>query len=162
MRNRAGNWRGPAALFAAWALHDVEEAVMFPSTCEALAQRTGIGALRIDRRQSWIAVGLMGMIIAAACARGRATDGRSGFYRAIVAGLEGHVATHLAASAAQRSYTAGVVTALPVMHPGAAFARRELQRAGTPLRARDSLFGAAILIPAALACHALARLVPRA
>ncbi|MBK0418253.1 HXXEE domain-containing protein [Leucobacter sp. CSA1] len=152
--------RGPAALLIAWALHDVEEAVMFPSTCERLAERTGLPWPRMDGRQSWVAVGLMGTLVAFACRRRHRTGGRSRLYRAVTAGLEGHVATHLLASAAQRSYTAGVATAFPVMLPGALVARHELRRAGIPLRTRDSLLGAAILIPAALACHALARLTP--
>lgn len=132
---------------------------MFPATCERLAERTGLPRLRMDVRQSWIAVGLMGALVAFACRLGHRTAGRSRLYRAVTAGLEGHVATHLLASAVQRSYTAGVATALPVMLPGALLARHELRRAGIPLRTRDSLLGAAILIPAALACQVLARLV---
>lgn len=119
--------RGPAHLFIAWAVHDVEEAVAFPSTCDALADRTGVEALRMDQRQSWLAVGLMGCVVALACRRGAASNGHSRFYRSMVAGLHGHVGTHLLASVPQRRYTAGVVTALPVMLPGAESARREFR-----------------------------------
>ncbi|GAB2568169.1 hypothetical protein GCM10027033_25800 [Leucobacter ruminantium] len=82
-------------------------------------------------------------------------------YRATVAGLHAHVATHLLASLLQRSYTAGVATALPVMLPGAESARREIRDSGRPLRTRDYLAGAALLIPAALACQVLARVLIR-
>jgi hypothetical protein len=150
---------GPAKLFAAWLIHDVEEAITFPATCDRLADQTGIERLRMDQRQSWVAVGLMGAIVALACHAGAKTEGRSKSYRAVVAGLEGHVATHLVASAIQRRYTAGVLTAVPVMLPGAAAARRELRDAGSLLTPRDYLRGAAILLPAALACQALARLL---
>lgn len=153
--------RGPALLFAAWALHDVEEALAFPATADRLAMRLNTPQLRLTPAQSWTAVGLMGVLVGSACAFGARTDGRSAFYRAVVAGLEAHVATHLAASAVQRGYTAGVATAVPVMLPGALAARRELARAGHRLTPRDTARGAAILLPAALACHGAARWICR-
>lgn len=153
--------RGPAHLFIAWAVHDVEEAVAFPSTCEVLADRTGIEALRMDQRQSWLAVGLMGVVVALACRRGAVSNGRSRFYRAMVAGLHAHVGTHLLASVLQRRYTAGVLTALPVMLPGAESARREIRDSGRPLRGDDYAVGAALLVPAALVCQFLARVLIR-
>ncbi|GAA1566462.1 hypothetical protein [Leucobacter aridicollis] len=99
---RAENVRGPLALFATWALHDVEEALAFPATCD----------------------------------------------------------THIAASLAQRRYTAGAATAVPIMLPGAVAARRELKGAGEPLRSPDYARGTAILLPAALLSQALARILP--
>lgn len=152
------NLRGPAFLFAAWAVHDIEEALTFPAACSDVADRTGIEYLRISKRQSWTAIGIMGVIIGAACWRGYRTGGLSRMYRATVAGLEAHVYTHLAASIAQRGYTPGVVTAVPVMLPGAIAARRELQRSDTPLRTQDFIMGASPLIPSAIISHALARL----
>lgn len=133
----------------------------FPSTCDVLADRTGIEALRMDQRQSWLAVGLMGIVVALACRRGVVSNGHSRFYRAMVAGLQAHVGTHLLASVLQRRYTAGVLTALPVMLPGAESARRELRDSGRPLRAEDYAVGAALLIPAALVCQFLARVLIR-
>lgn len=153
--------RGPAHLFVAWAIHDIEEAMAFPSTCDSLADETGVEALRLNQRQSWLAVGLMGIVVAFACHRGKTSHLRSGFYRAMVAGLQGHVATHLLASLVQRRYTAGVATALPVMLPGAESARREIRDSGEPLRSKDYAAGAALLIPAALICHILARILIR-
>ncbi|MFC6356322.1 HXXEE domain-containing protein [Luethyella okanaganae] len=155
------NARGPAHLFVAWAIHDVEEAMAFPSTCDSLADTTGIEALRLDQRQSWLAVGLMGTIVALACRRGKTSNVRSRFYRAMVAGLHAHVGTHLLASLLQRRYTAGVATALPVMLPGAESALREIRDSGEPLRAKDYVAGAALLVPAALACQLLARVLIR-
>ena len=153
---------GPIALVTAWAIHDIEEAIAFPATCEAIATRTEIDALRIDTRQSWLAVGLMGGLVAAVGVHGRRTQGRSRWYRAMVAGLEAHVGVHLAQSLALRGYTAGVVTAPLVMLPGARIARRELAREGIRLGVGDAVRGAALLLPAALACHILARrLAPR-
>lgn len=149
---------GPALLLTAWALHDVEEALAFPSTCDALADRTNIEFLRIGKRESWAAVGLMGIFVTAVCWRGLRTGGRSSMYRATLAGLEAHVYSHLAASALQRRYTAGVATALPIMLPGAIGARRELRHAGAPLRIRNYLLGACLLVPGAVICQVLARL----
>ncbi|MGO1592321.1 MAG: HXXEE domain-containing protein [Ancrocorticia sp.] len=151
--------KGPATLLIAWIVHDVEEAITFPATCEKLAQRTGIGALRMDHRQSWLAVGLMGVLVSFGCRSGRKAAGGSALYRAVVAGLEGHVATHLLASAAQRGYTAGAVSAVLVMWPGAFLARRELDRQGFALNSGDYARGAALLVPSAALSHVLARLV---
>ncbi|WP_428844218.1 HXXEE domain-containing protein [Brevibacterium celere] len=145
------------ALFSAWVIHDIEEALAFPAMCERLAGRTGVDALRMTAPQSWAAVTMMGGLVAAACLRGAQIGGRSTVYRALVAGLEGHVATHLGASILQRGYTAGVATALPVMLPGALVARRELEREGRALQLRDSVNGVAMLLPAAVGCHVIAR-----
>lgn len=157
------SWKGPTALFAAWIVHDIEEAFAFPASCDRLVDRTGIEQLRITPQQSWTAVGLMGILVAVAvaCGRGVRSTGKSAIYRAVVAGLEAHVVTHLGASAAQRGYTAGVATALPIMLPGALIARRELQRDGCELRFRDTVNGVAILLPAALVCQMVARLIRR-
>lgn len=155
------SWKGPAVLFAAWVIHDLEEALAFPATCDRLADRSGLEPLRITQRQSWIAVGLMGTVVAVACGRGVHSAGKSAMYRAVVAGLEAHVVTHLGVSAAQRGYTAGVATALPIKLPGALVARRELQRHGCELRFRDTVHGVALLLPAALICQGAARLIRR-
>lgn len=149
--------RGPLALGIAWALHDIEEGVAFPGTARRLAEATGVEGLRIDSRGSWIAVGAMGALVAFACIRGVRTRGRSPLYRAVVAGLEAHVWSHLAASVVLRGYSAGVVTALPVMLPGALLARRDLRAGGVPLRAADYARGAGVLVPAAILCQVLGR-----
>lgn len=104
-------WKGPVSLLLAWALHDIEEALAFPSEWDHLANCTGIEQLRMSSRQSWTAVGLMGILVSVSCARGIHTRGGSLLYRAVVAGLEAHVLTHLGASIIQRRYTAGVATA---------------------------------------------------
>lgn len=153
--------RGPALLFIAWVIHDLEEAVAFPSTCDALAEATGIQVFRLDQRQSWLAVGLMGILVALICYRGKASNTRSRLYRAMTAGLHAHVGTHLLASLLQRKYTAGVATALPIMLPGTQSARREIRDLGEPLRTKDYLAGAALLVPAALACQVLSRVLIR-
>lgn len=152
------SWKGPTALFTAWIIHGIEEAFAFPASCDRLVDRTGVEQLRITPQQSWIAVELMGILVAVACGR---AAGKSAMFRAVVAGLEAHVVTHLGASVAQRGYTAGVATALPIMLPGALMARRELQRDGCELRFRDTVNGVALLLPAALVCQGAARLIRR-
>ena len=82
-------------------------------------------------------------------------------YRAVLAGLEGHVYTHLASSLAQRRYTAGVATALPIMLPGTIVARRELHQTHVPLQIRDFIRGAFFLLPSAVISQILARIIPR-
>ncbi|WP_217134693.1 HXXEE domain-containing protein [Leucobacter chinensis] len=152
---------GPTVLFAAWAIHDVEEALAFPATCDDLADRTNIDSVRIDKHQSWAAVAIMAVIVTAACWRGQKTGGRSSMYRAALAGLEAHVYTHLAASASLRRYTAGVATALPIMLPGALIARKELDRRGHPLHMGDVVRGVCLLIPSAIVSQLMARKIRR-
>jgi len=153
--------RGPWVLGGAWVLHDIEEALTFPAGVErasrALTATVGTPAWRMSPRQSWAAVGLMGVLVGTAVGRGVATQGRSALYRAVTAGLLAHVGTHVAASAAARGYTPGVATAVPIMGAGALYASRECAAHGEPLTRRDYARGAAVLIPAALVCHALAR-----
>lgn len=150
--------RGPAVLFAAWALHDAEEALTFPATAGYLADLTGIDALRMTAKQSVAAIGLVGVVLAAAGVRGARTRGASRLYRSAVAGLEGHVFTHLLSAAVARRYTSGVLTALPIMWPGAAFARRELAELGRPLTAADWRFGPPTVGVVAVAAHILVRI----
>src|SRR5699024_12384515 len=122
--------RGPGVLFASWELHDIEEALTFPSTTEHLAELTGIDALRMNTKQSVAAIGLVGAVLACAGVRGAKTHGTSPLYRYAGAGLEGHVVTHLMASGLLRGYTAGAITAVAGMWPGAASGPRAGTAAG--------------------------------
>ena len=149
--------RGPGVLFASWVLHDIEEALAFPSTTEHLAELTGIDALRMNTKQSAAAIGLVGAVLACAGVRGAKTHGASPLYRYAVAGLEGHVFTHLMASVLLRRYTAGAITAVPVMWPGAAFARRELAAAGRPLDSAEWRYGGMVMAAVALSAHCAVR-----
>jgi hypothetical protein len=104
----------------------------------------------------------MGVLVATTCRRGIRTDGDSKLFRAVSAGLEAHVATHILASVAQKRYTAGLVTAPLVMLPGARMVRAALRCQGRPLRLGDTARGAVLLVGAALLSHLIARvLVPR-
>lgn len=53
------------------------------------------------------------------------------------------------------------VTALPVMLPGTLIARRELERNGDCLKFHDTVYGVALLLPAAVTCQLVARLIPQ-
>ena len=150
--------RGPIVLFAAWALHDAEETLTFPASADYVADLTGIDALRMTTKQSVSAIGLVGAALAAAGIRGARTRGDSRFYRSSVAGLEAPVFTHLLSAAVARRYTSGVLTAVPIMWPGAAYARRELAALGKPLTAADWRYGAPTMGAVALAAHVLVRI----
>ena len=52
-------------LFAAWALHDAEEALTFPATADYIADLTGIDAVRMSTKQSVAAIGVVGAGLAA-------------------------------------------------------------------------------------------------
>lgn len=148
-------------LFAAWAIHDLEELIAFPATASRLADETGADWLRISGRQSAVAIGLMGALVGTACVRGAVTNGRSRFYRRTLAGLDLHVWSHVLASVVLRGYTAGAITAVPVMLPGARIAERELAASGHTLSRADRAAGTPMMVIAALACHGVARAVVR-
>ena len=147
------------ALFAAWLVHDVEEAFTFPATSRLLAARLGTDRVVVSPAQSVLAIALMGVLVGAACVRGARTHGKSRLYRAVLAGLEAHVVTHIATSISFKSYTAGLITAPLVMLPGARVARAELRRGGSPLLPPDTAQGGALLFAAAIVSHLISHLV---
>jgi len=146
-------------LFIAWLIHDAEEALTFPATSRLVAAKLGSSRISVTTAQSVIAIALVGLLVAGACAQGSRSNGESRLYRAVLAGLEAHVATHVLASVALKQYTAGLVTAPLIMLPGARISRDALRRSGRPLAARDTARGAALMFSAALASHSIARLV---
>jgi hypothetical protein len=149
--------RAALSLFGAWLVHDVEEVFTFPATSRLLAERVGTTKLLVTPAQSAVAIALMGALVATACHSGIRTNGDSKLFRAVSAGLEAHVATHILASVSQKRYTAGLVTAPLVMLPGARVVRAALRRRGQPLRFGDTAQGAALLMGAALLSHLVAR-----
>ncbi|WP_166791757.1 HXXEE domain-containing protein [Cryobacterium sp. Hh14] len=147
------------ALFAAWLVHDVEEVFTFPATSRLLAARLGRDRVVVSPTQSVLAIALMGVLVGVACVRGTRSQGKSRLYRAVLAGLEAHVVTHIATSISFKSYTAGLITAPLVMFPGARVARAQLRRSGSPLLPSDTARGGALLFAAALGSHVISRIV---
>ncbi|MFE9309684.1 HXXEE domain-containing protein [Streptomyces sp. NPDC006706] len=163
---------GPAVTFgllAAWVLHDVEELAAVPGW-----QRRGVPVLRerfpgvpeavwrrlgsVDAREFAVAVGMMGAIVAAASASGRATGGRSEFYQTALNAFGLHGLVHLAQAAAVRGYTPGSATSPVLVVPFTLWARARLRRAGVlrPTRPRDLVLGLGLAGVATVASHAAA------
>lgn len=147
------------SLFITWLVHDAEEALMFPATSRIIAARLGSSRFLVTPAQSVIAIALMGLLVAAACRQGSRTNGESRLYRAVLAGLEAHVATHVLAALVFKRYTAGLITAPLVMLPGARISRAAVRRCGRPLAAGDTARGALLMFGAALASHLIARVI---
>ncbi|MFI9603852.1 HXXEE domain-containing protein [Streptomyces sp. NPDC052043] len=164
---------GPAVTFgllAAWALHDVEElAAMrawlrrgapvlrerFPAVPEAVWRRLG----SVDAREFAVAVAVMGTIVAAASATGRASGGRSAVYQMALNAFGLHGLVHLAQAAAVRGCTPGSATSPVLVVPFTLWARARLRRAGVlrPTRPRDLVLGLGLAGAATVASHAVAR-----
>lgn len=103
-------------LFAAWAVHDLEEVATV-----ARWSRTRVPVLRerhpgvpdrvwrsmegVNGREFATAVAVMGLIVAAASADGYRTGGRSAFYQTSLNGFGLHGLVHVAQAAATRGYT---------------------------------------------------------
>ncbi|OQS14780.1 hypothetical protein B0T36_11915 [Nocardia donostiensis] len=126
-------------LFGAWLVNDAEEwFTMGPWSRNRAEGGAKPGWLPVPpwlRRgvsdeHAHIAIGLVGVVMAAAAADGVRTDGRSPFFQSVVTAFGLHGFAHLALSAAARGYTPGVVTAPTVVIPYYWWARRELGRAG--------------------------------
>ncbi|MFD3696178.1 HXXEE domain-containing protein [Streptomyces sp. NPDC058646] len=157
-------------LLAAWAVHDLEEVATMPRW-----SRTRVPVLRerhpgvpdrlwrpmesVDGRAFATAVGLMGLVVAAASADGHRTGGRSAFYQSALTGFGLHGLVHLGQAAATRGYTPGAVTSPLVVVPFTLWARGRLRRAGVlrPTRPRDAVQGLALAAVATAAAHAAAR-----
>jgi type IV secretory pathway VirB2 component (pilin) len=157
-----------AALFLAWTIHDLEEAVTMSATSERIATQLEqtqwppavalATQVRTTVKEAALAILLMGTLVAGAAAHGAATDGRSKFFQYVLAGLHGHVYTHIAASLRLRGYSAGVVTAIAVMLPYSLHARRVLRTKGSLIEGPyPYVLGGVLLLPATFACHTLAR-----
>lgn len=161
-------------LLAAWAVHDLEEVATM-----ARWSRTRVPVLRerhprvpdrlwqrleaVDGREFATAVGVMGVVVAAASVDGLRTGGRSGFYQGALTGFGLHGLVHLGQAAATRGYTPGVVTSPLVVVPFTLWARGRLRRAGVlrPARARDAVTGLALAGAATAAAHAVSRRILR-
>ncbi|MEV5605905.1 HXXEE domain-containing protein [Streptomyces sp. NPDC052299] len=159
-------------LLAAWAANDLEEIATMAGW-----HRTARPRLR--KRLPWVpdrvwdraapsqrevnaAIGLMGVLIAAAAADGARTGGRSPFFRTVLAGFGLHGVVHLAQSAAYGGYTPGVATSPTVVIPYSLWALRRLRAADIPVGgARDAALGLALLPAAVAGAHAAARVLTR-
>ncbi|MEV1114791.1 HXXEE domain-containing protein [Actinosynnema sp. NPDC049800] len=112
-------------LLAAWVVHDLEElATMARWTRERKHVPTTTTA------EAAIAIGVVGVVIAAAAADGARTCGRSKFFQSALTGFGLHAVVHVASSAVCRGYTPGVLTAPTVVAPFSWWALRRLRRAG--------------------------------
>ncbi|AOR36229.1 hypothetical protein BFF78_38875 [Streptomyces fodineus] len=161
-------------LLAAWALHDTEEVVMVPRWV-----RTHVPELRerfprvpetvwrrlesVDAREFGTAVAAMAVVLAAACADGHRTGGRSAVYQTALNAFGLHGLVHLTQAAAMRGYTPGSVTTPLVVLPFPLWARGRLRRSGVlrPTRPRDLAQGLAFAAVAAVGTHTLAQGVLR-
>jgi hypothetical protein len=163
MRGNRATWVG-AGLFAAWALHDLEELMTAPANSRELAARAPAWLPIPDdvRREGFSAehfrtgVGIMAVLMAAAAADGARTKGRSPFFQLILDGFGLHGLGHLASAALARRYTFGVATAPVIVIPYWLWARRELARDGVRLEPVSPK--AALALPSVLiGVHALTR-----
>jgi hypothetical protein len=101
-----------------------------------------------------VAIGLVGLVMAAASVAGARSGGRSAFYRAMLAGFGWHAVTHVAPAAALRSYTPGLVTTPLVVVPFSLWAAGVTGGASRP--PASSL---ALLPPVLLAAYGAAHLL---
>ncbi|MFL1426511.1 MULTISPECIES: HXXEE domain-containing protein [unclassified Nocardiopsis] len=158
-------------LLAAWVVHDLEELAAIPGWSRRARPR-------LRRELPWVpervwdrldvspahnatAIGLMGLVVAAAAADGARTGGRSGFYQTVLLGFGLHAVTHVAQSAATRGYTPGVVTAPLVVAPFSLWAWSRLRAAGVPAAPGGGAAAVAAFPVTLGAVHGLAALLTR-
>jgi hypothetical protein len=110
-------------LFGAWLIHDAEEWITMPGWSQRAASRHPgfsrplFAVFRMSRLEATIAIGTVGLIIAAASATGLATGGRSAFFQLVLLAFGLHAVVHVLQSLLARGYTPGVVTAILVVAP---------------------------------------------
>ncbi|GAA2670301.1 MULTISPECIES: HXXEE domain-containing protein [Actinosynnema] len=112
-------------LLAAWVAHDLEELATMSSW-----SREHPAVPTVGRVESAVAIGAVGLVMAAAAADGARTGGRSRLFQAALTGFGLHAVTHVGASAVFRGYAPGVLTAPTVVAPYALWAWRRLRREG--------------------------------
>ncbi|MCI3919742.1 HXXEE domain-containing protein [Kineococcus esterisolvens] len=161
-----------AELFLTWLVHDLEEALTMAATSRRLATRLRGSPSPTARRaaervevstvEAATAIALMGVLVAFATERGRRSAGGDPLYQYVLAGLQGHVLTHLAASCWLGGYSTGVLTAVTVLLPHTRRARQSLRSTGTLIEGPvPYVRGALLLLPATFACQGLARALQR-
>lgn len=117
-------------LLVAWIVHDAEEL----ATMARFSRRAPRWIPTVDQAHVSTAIGLMGLLVAAASAAGARTGGRSGFYQAVLVGFGLHAGSHVGQAVLLRRYTPGLVTAPLVVAPFAWRAVRALRERGVDLR----------------------------
>ena len=146
-------------LLAAWIVHDVEELVTTPSWTRGMHRRHPAFP-EVDLVHSATAIGVVGLVVAAAAADGARTRGRSAFFQSALMGFGVHSISHIGASAVLRGYTPGFFTAPVLVAPFSWWAWRELRRAGVPTS--GNVGKSAALFPIVVfAAHGFARLCAR-
>jgi len=151
-------------LFAAWAVHDVEELITYRETVRRIVPRLpswvpvpeDIRRDGIRQGQVTTAIGMMSIFMGAAAVDGVRSQGRGWLFQTVLRGFGWHGIGHLAASALARSYTTGVATTPVVVLPYWLWARRVLTRSGVPAHA-GSTAPVLLMYPLFAAVHALAR-----
>lgn len=160
-------------LFGSWVIHDLEElATMAATSRKVLSRLPGWvpvpPELRRDglpQAQVNLAIGLMGVAVAAAAVSGVRSGGRSWLFRSALVGYGLHGFGHLAAATALRGYSTGVVTAPTVVIPYWLWARRVLRREGISDTEDGTILGGPLLvaglIPVLLAAASAVRRIVR-
>ncbi|WP_158843126.1 HXXEE domain-containing protein [Saccharothrix deserti] len=141
-------------LLAAWVVHDLEELATM-----ARWTRRHRHVPTTTTPEAAIAIGVVGVVIAAAAADGARTGGRSKLFQSVLAGFGLHAVTHVVSGAVFRGYTPGVVTAPIVVAPFSLWALRQLHRAGIHVKPSPrGLLWFPVIIGAA---HGIARFATR-
>ena len=152
-------------LFAAWLVHDIEEALTMPAWTSRQPSTFGGRRLPIPELsplQVRVAIGTAGFLVAVASEVGRRSGGRSRFYQTGLAAFGWHSVTHLATSVVTRGYSPGVATVMPVVVPFSVAARRALKNCGIAIPDRDLAAGAVTTFVATLAVsHGMGHLIGR-
>ncbi|MFF9348515.1 HXXEE domain-containing protein [Streptomyces sp. NPDC014734] len=155
-------------LLAAWAANDLEELATMAGWARSarpelrkrlprVPERVW-ARMELSQREVAVAIGLVGVVMAAASADGARTGGRSPFFRTVLVGFGAHGVVHLAQSLAYRGYTPGVVTAPTVVVPYSVWAVRRLRAAGVEVGGTGTTAAASALLPLIVAgAHGLAR-----
>lgn len=153
------------ALFGAWALHDAEELLTMSRTSQRVLARlprwapipADLRANGVSQAHVNLSIAIMGVVVASAACAGARSGGRSPWFRGALLAFGVHGFTHLAASAAARGYTTGVVTAPTIAIPYWLWARRALHQHDVREHDAKSTMVAIAALPVLFATHALTR-----
>jgi hypothetical protein len=129
-------------LFAAWLIHDLEELATMSDNSRSLVPLlpawlpvpTSVREHGLTDRYVATGIATVGLIVAAAAARGYRTQGHSAFYQNALLGFGLHGLGHIGVSQLTGGYVSGVATSPSVVTLFWLWATRALNQAGVPNR----------------------------
>ena len=151
-------------LFAAWAVHDLEELYTIVGTSKQLFPRMSkwlplpprLRSEGVSQTHVNVALSIMAVLVALAAAEGKRTGGASALFRGALLAFGLHGFTHILTAVIAGRYTAGVATSPIIVIPYWIYARRALRAEGLRDNDLQAIAIAVLVLPVLILVHVVA------